>query len=80
MPDSDLPIELFVLDEAVAALREGLAAASGSASEGLLEALAWHLRQRDCAAALRYADQGYLFGRPVPADALFDLAEAVPLL
>ncbi|MES2585042.1 MAG: ATP-binding protein [Pseudomonadota bacterium] len=50
-------MELFIVNEDLAALELSLAAAQGDASLCLTVACAWHLRQRDCQRALALADQ-----------------------
>jgi diguanylate cyclase (GGDEF)-like protein/PAS domain S-box-containing protein len=50
-------LDLFILDDDVAALEGELAARQGDARLAALVPLAWHLRQRDCARALQLADE-----------------------
>jgi signal transduction histidine kinase len=50
-------MKLFALDDEVAALQQALPALAGLARVQGLVALAWHLRQRDCAQALALADE-----------------------
>lgn len=52
-----LAMELFIVNEDLAALEQAYAVARSDASLVLTVACAWHLRQRDCQRAMALADQ-----------------------
>lgn len=52
-----LAMELFIVNEDLAALEQAYAVAHGDAALTLTVACAWHLRQRDCQRALGLAEQ-----------------------
>ncbi len=57
LSNHSLAMELFIVNDDLAALENACAAAQGDASVALTVACAWHLRQRDCQRALDLAER-----------------------
>ena len=61
-------LELFALDEEVAAVETALVAENGLERASILVILAWHLRQRDCTRALEFANEAETLFQSVEVD------------